>query len=246
MINGIDKDLLADVIKLLRPLKDFILTLEKTNSPTIHLVFNEIYKLKNFFENEDVADCKDIQELKKAILFEIEDKMEINELHVVAAAFDPRQKDRLNLVGLSDLEIVSLKANIAKLALQTKNNQIDLEISDIPPAEKKVKITDISAPISSNTSFDASVKREIDSYFIMQLAKDDLDFSILDWWKNNKYNFPILSKVVRTVLSIPASSAKAEADFSAAGFIKNPRRANLAPEILDDMLVAKSNVDLIK
>ena len=45
--------------------------------------------------------------------------------------------------------------------------------------------------------------------------------------------------------SIPATSAAMERCFSAAGYIANARRSCLGDDILEGMLIAKSNKDLL-
>ncbi|KAJ8001037.1 hypothetical protein DPEC_G00187010 [Dallia pectoralis] len=40
---------------------------------------------------------------------------------------------------------------------------------------------------------------------------------LLGWWKNNSSVFPLLSKLARSIFSIPANSSSSERNFSAAG-----------------------------
>ena len=47
---------------------------------------------------------------------------------------------------------------------------------------------------------------------------------VLDFWKQNQDVFPLLAKMARIVLAIPASSAKSESVFSTGGLIVTPRR----------------------
>ena len=47
---------------------------------------------------------------------------------------------------------------------------------------------------------------------------------VLDFWKQNQDVFPLLAKMARIVLAIPASSAKSEHVFSTGGLIVTPRR----------------------
>ena len=47
---------------------------------------------------------------------------------------------------------------------------------------------------------------------------------VLDFWKQNQDVFPLLAKMARIVLAIPASSAKSECVFSTGGLIVTPRR----------------------
>ena len=68
----------------------------------------------------------------------------------------------------------------------------------------------------------------------------------LDWWKQHKEQFPILSHLVRVVFPVPAASSKSELVFSAAGNTVTPKRANLNPEKVADLVVVQSNLQLLK
>ena len=56
------------------------------------------------------------------------------------------------------------------------------------------------------------------------------DFEALDWWKKNKDRFPLLGRMARDFLSIPASSAPAERLFSAAENFLDTKRNRLSAE----------------
>jgi len=65
----------------------------------------------------------------------------------------------------------------------------------------------------------------------------------LDRYLLDKY--PGLYKLHLKHHSIPATSAAMERCFSAAGYIANARRSCLGDDILEGMLIAKSNKDLL-
>ncbi|KAG1957223.1 zinc finger BED domain-containing protein RICESLEEPER 2-like [Pimephales promelas] len=64
---------------------------------------------------------------------------------------------------------------------------------------------------------------------------------LLGWWKNNCGVFPLLSKLARSILSIPASSSSSERNFSAAGLTFNQRRTALKPSTVDAVLFLHSS-----
>ncbi len=59
---------------------------------------------------------------------------------------------------------------------------------------------------------------------------------LLGWWKNNSGVFPLLSRLARSIFSIPASSSSSERNFSAAGLTFNQRRTALKPSTVDALL----------
>ena len=52
----------------------------------------------------------------------------------------------------------------------------------------------------------------------------------LKWWKLNETMLPLLSKVARRILNIPATSASSERTFSTAGLVISQKRQRLSPE----------------
>ena len=74
----------------------------------------------------------------------------------------------------------------------------------------------------------------------------DPNLDILDWWSRHEFIFPTLALVARFILSIPASSAKGESNFSTAGLIVSDLRTSLNPEKVNENLVMKSNYDLLE
>ena len=64
---------------------------------------------------------------------------------------------------------------------------------------------------------------------------------ILIWWRHNQEELPLLSKLARMILAIPASSAKSERVFSVGGLIVSCRRGSLAPTKVEQLIVLKEN-----
>lgn len=53
----------------------------------------------------------------------------------------------------------------------------------------------------------------------------------LQWWRDNQFKYPVVSKFARRILCIPATSAPSERVFSAAGLTITDRRAALHGEL---------------
>lgn len=88
----------------------------------------------------------------------------------------------------------------------------------------------------------SSIEDEIRIYLEKSTAPIKVD--VLQWWADNSQQMPILSKAARLVLSIPASSAAAERNFSTAGGIITDKRSALLPKNVNNILMCHGNPDL--
>lgn len=75
------------------------------------------------------------------------------------------------------------------------------------------------------------------------LAMEDEGLTILEFWKKNANNLPILSRLARKILSITPTSAPSERVFSLAGHIVSSRRTLLKAGSVNDMLLLHSQLD---
>lgn len=66
--------------------------------------------------------------------------------------------------------------------------------------------------------------------------------NLLCWWKKNEMKFPLLARLARKYLAIPATSAPAERLFSVAGLVLEEKRTNLKPNKVDKILFLFSNL----
>ena len=57
---------------------------------------------------------------------------------------------------------------------------------------------------------------------------------------------PLFAKLVKGVFPVAAASSKSERVFSVAGNVVTPKRANLNPEKVEDLVVVKCNLRLLK
>ena len=56
----------------------------------------------------------------------------------------------------------------------------------------------------------------------------------------------LLSHLVRIVFPVPVASSKSERVFSAAGNVVTAKRASLNPEKVEDLVIVKCNLSLLK
>lgn len=63
---------------------------------------------------------------------------------------------------------------------------------------------------------------------------------VLDWWRDNAPRFPILSRMARDFLAVPASGVGVENLFSTARDVCHYRRNRLAPETIEAIMIQMS------
>ena len=64
---------------------------------------------------------------------------------------------------------------------------------------------------------------------------------ILEWWKIHAECLPLLSKLARKYLAIPASSTKSDQVFSAGGRVVTSSRTSLEPGKVEALVVINRN-----
>ena len=156
------------------------------------------------------------------------------EHRMLAALLDPR---------LKDLEFVS-----EEMRLRT-HEQLKVKYQNMINSDNIDNETE-SRPTSSNSLLARMFRNdnthidEITSY--LSISKIHLDDCPLLWWKSNKTQFPILSKLARIYLVIPATSTPTERLFSEAGNVMTIKRTQLASNTLENLVFCKKNWHLVR
>ncbi|CAG8839523.1 14453_t:CDS:1, partial [Cetraspora pellucida] len=65
----------------------------------------------------------------------------------------------------------------------------------------------------------------------------------LVWWDLHSKKFPVLSKLARIYLAVPATFNPSERLFSDAGNLMTSKRTHISPELFKRMLFLKRNID---
>ena len=83
-------------------------------------------------------------------------------------------------------------------------------------------------------------KEEMDAYLnfgTLSLGRDPLE-----WWKEYSSRFPLLARLAKKCLCVPATSVPSERVFSAAGDILSAQRASLDADKVDMLIFLKKNL----
>ena len=92
------------------------------------------------------------------------------------------------------------------------------------------------APTWGPMTIQEEVRRYLDEPLSDVDCGPDTD-GILKWWKERATTFPILSRIAKDILSVPATSVPAENTFSRSGRVVSPSRCRLAPETIEALMV---------
>jgi hypothetical protein len=90
----------------------------------------------------------------------------------------------------------------------------------------------------SETSLETT-KNELDKY--LGEANESLlnkNFDVLMWWRLNAHRYPVVAKMAKNFLTIPATSVSAESTFSTGGRVLDDYRSSLKPSMVKALVCA--------
>ncbi|KAL0345673.1 UNVERIFIED_CONTAM: putative AC transposase [Sesamum radiatum] len=88
-------------------------------------------------------------------------------------------------------------------------------------------------------------KSELESYLEEARFSRAETFNILDWWKINSPILPVLAKIARDILAVPATTVASEAAFSVSGHIIDESSTFLLPDAVETLVVADDWIESI-
>ncbi|KAL2920563.1 Zinc finger BED domain-containing protein RICESLEEPER 2 [Bienertia sinuspersici] len=85
---------------------------------------------------------------------------------------------------------------------------------------------------SSSSSSSSSSNIGIGEYLTYQFETEE-NFHIIQWWKNHSSKFPVLARIAKDILAIPASTIASKSAFSAGRRVLDEKRSRLSSESID-------------
>ncbi|KAG9278171.1 zinc finger BED domain-containing protein 1-like [Astyanax mexicanus] len=173
---------------------------------------------------------------------------------IIAAALDPRYR---KLKFLTPEDGIRLQESVEVLAVKeakTTGTQ-DAKLQRANSSDRRSALetllqsdTDSQSENEDGESEDyrkvQAVISEVRLYFgEAPLSKKD---DPLQWWSENEGRFPMLSKLSKSFLCIPATSTPSERIFSAAGNICSQKRASLSPRHVEMLTFLAMNKSLVQ
>jgi len=176
----------------------------------------------------------------------------LHRYHVVALFLDPLQRPfvvEANVVPLASM--VEAEATVYDLALEVARRMPLVEapptlvVPDTTPAGPPRRLVYHFARRQELVALVVAASHEelvTDELALYKSILPSLDgYEILSWWKGQT-KLPLLQSVARSVLAIPASSAKSESNFSDGGNTVTKLRNRLKSSVVDDILFLRSTL----
>lgn len=245
-IQNIDQSILQILVNFLTKFQEASDFLEGSKYPTLHMVI-PWYRILMDYCKVSISDNEALVQIKTVVEQIMRNKLKIENIHKISVFFDPRMK-QLKILEQDDIIWVKnqIRSQCTNLLSQvTNDSESDSSINTIQerPSKKSRKrardITDFSQYYDSSSEDED--EDEVDQYLKSKASKDK-NMDILQWWKDHSNEYPALSILGSYYLSIPASSASSEREFSKAGLTINERRTRLNPETVDSILMLHSSL----
>ena len=243
--------LLEGALKLLKPFLLATKMLEAEKTPTINLVIERIVTLedglKTFINNKN--NCQYGVTFAKALLKNLQKRFPNSGADIferkVANYLDPRYKGvHLSVIGVLEETKVEINEKYADEDDRSDRVQAASNESsglDLSPTSRLLKQAR-SRRMEENP--ENKIKSEMIKYESFSLAPRE--GNILYWWKTHSSLLPLLSRIARTILAIPSSSAKSERVFSTGGNMVTVKRGRLGPARVENLIVIKENLSKVR
>ena len=236
-------ELLGDLVKILHPLEIGTTHLCSESTSSISSILPVLFGILKHLEVKE-GDSTNIRRFKMSVESQIKSRWDLNDIassdiKVIAAALDPRYKA---LKFLSVEKICEVKT---KIRHKIQNLQIDSDSSNsesqVQPSMKKKALDILFGPEENDTS--VRLEDEVDLYFSETCTPRNSN--PLVWWKANSLRYPRLSKLVKPLFAIPATSTSSERLFSVAGLTVTRLRSSLSRDNVNALIFLHNNYSLL-
>ena len=186
-----------------------------------------------------------IATLKQSILDDIQPRISKNlnyQLLVRATALDPRFKNLKVLSSKVERQEIfkSIEDEMRHLTETDLAKENEKEMEDSAAKKRKLGLEFYESDSEEENDFD-EVKTEIQLYKKEPMLDKECD--PLEWWKKRSERYPLLSKMVRKYLCVPATSVESERTFSSLGLLLTKRRLCMTGENVNKQLFLKDKLN---
>lgn len=254
-----DMDVLESMNQALSPIKDFTDALSGERYPTVSYLKPTLHLFNTDILKNKVTDTELTKTIKEGILKYLNEKYDdptTDDLLNLASLVDPRfkttyiQKERVDYIKTkAAAELQKLAAEQAVLhPSAAPATSVDQDAPVVVPAKKQKRSlssyfkkaaepTQAVAPQSSREY----AENELNRYLLCDVEEGP-DTDPLEWWKKHEKRFPLVAKLARKYLCIPATSSPSERAFSKSGNIVSCHRASLKPTRVNQLVFLALNL----
>jgi hypothetical protein len=215
-----------------------LLALEADDYPTIGSLLYHHSKLFNYLTKAAKVESLDIRVRRFCELAAhncaVKFNAEIDRPALIGAVLDPRFRQ---LIFLSAADAGKCKdALTAAFTLLQLEDRDDAPVALPPPAKRRRRVggeavvDDFNFDIDQDSPGKMVITNELQRY--LALPNEDKDVPALQWWKAHARSYPLLARLARRYLAIPASSAPSERLFSRLKLTATAARQNLKSDTL--------------
>ena len=252
-------DLFVAIEPILASLANVTTALSASSYPTANLFYPHIVDVKIALRAAMFSNNLNLKKMGTAMMEKFNKYWEEkNNVMVVATILDPRYKmryiewcfGRIFDVDQSGFEIQEVRAELEKLyeecelqhrekkAAQSKSNA-----SSSLTIDRSCGLPSASCEFQSYLSSTEAnpSKSELLIYLDeLNVSLEDKEFDLLNWWKVNSHRFPVVSKMAKKFLTVPATSVSSESTFSTGGRTLDDYRSSLSPSTVEALICASS------
>ena len=253
--------IISELIKILRPCKDFTVAVQSATVPSLSMVWPQLQLLDADLQDAgteitSIVAKNTLNKLRTRLRerFKFDSVNDSNKTAIIASLLDPRSKSitfsseaQKSFAWMSLKELFEReKDRIARASEERRaassNSQQPVQQSGAaaPERPRKRKLADLMEKSAPSRAEDP----EWLQYQMIQGCETEED--PLRWWADHESHFPVIAMLARRFLSIPASSAPSERIFSLAAAIATKSRNLLSTARLSKMIFCKQNQNAIK
>lgn len=235
------------VCNLLKVFKKATELVSGSKYPTSNLYFHEIWSIRQVLAREETSANPTIAAMVREMKTKFEKYWIISYLtNCIPVILDPRFK-----FGFIEFRLKQVYGNHASIHIDKVDkairslfsgysSHIGHTFSSSSQENATVTVTNSASwsDWSQHTSGQSSRETsELDRYLQDDLFPcDDDNFDILHWWKMHATKYPIVARIARDVLAVPASTVASESAFSTSNRIINDHRTRLSGNTVEALL----------
>lgn len=199
-----DYAVLTELVDILEPFEEAYNLFREGHKVTASYVIPCIRGLKMHLQNVKVVHLVPVIEKLSQYIYTNFAKYEVNDTYALCSILDPRFK----LAWCPEDRQCGLITLLCKKASEQRIPEpISISTSmALPGEERKSKLFQFMNPQMSRRS-NSVHSVEVGSYLAMPCVPDCINYCPLDFWRQNKSQFPSLCQLARSMMNIPAASS---------------------------------------